>query len=64
MKIQDERMVNDAKNKETNMNKKMDNFARNLNGNLRSRNSTLYSEERNIGNKEIFRRPSRITKCL
>ena len=52
--IQDERMVNDAKKKETNMNKKMDNFARNLNGNLRGRNSTLYSEERNIGNKEIL----------
>jgi len=52
--IQDERMVNDAKKKETNMNKKMDNFARNLNGKLRSRNSTLYSEERNIGNKEIL----------
>ena len=52
--IQDERMVNDAKKKETNMNKKMDNFARNLNGKLRSRNSTLYSEERNVGNKEIL----------
>jgi len=46
--IQDERMVNDAKKKETNMNKKMDNFARNLNGNLRG----LYSEVRQIGNKE------------
>ena len=52
--IQDERMVNDAKKKETNMNKKMDNFARNLNGNLRGRNSTLYAEERHIGNKEIL----------
>ena len=52
--IQDERMINDAKKKETNMNKKMDNFARNLNGNLRGRNSTLYSEERHIGNKEIL----------
>ena len=50
--IQDERMMNDAKNKETNMNKKMDNFARNMNGNLRNRNSTLYSEVRHIGNKE------------
>ena len=50
--IQDERMMNDAKKKETNMNKKMDNFARNLNGNLRNRNSTLYSEVRHIGNKE------------
>ena len=50
--IQDERMVNDAKKKETNMNKRMDNFARNLNGNLRGRNSTLYSEERHVGNKE------------
>ena len=50
--IQDERLMNDAKKKETNMNKKMDNFARNLNGNLRNRNSTLYSEVRHIGNKE------------
>ena len=38
--------------KENDMNKRMDNFARNLNGNLRGRNTTLYSEERNIGNKE------------
>ena len=50
--IQDERMVNDAKKKENDMNKRMDNFARNLNGNLRGRNTTLYSEERHIGNKE------------
>ena len=45
-------MVNDAKKKENDMNKRMDNFARNLNGNLRGRNNTLYSEERHIGNKE------------
>ena len=38
--------------KENDMNKRMDNFARNLNGNLRGRNNTLYSEERHIGNKE------------
>ena len=50
--IQDERMVNDAKKKENDMNKRMDNFARNLNGNLRGRSNTLYSEERHIGNKE------------
>ena len=50
--IQDERMVNDAKKKENDINKRMDNFARNLNGNLRGRNNTLYSEERHIGNKE------------
>ena len=50
--IQDERMMNDAKKKETNMNKKIDNFARNLNGNWTGRNSTLYAEERHIGNKE------------
>ena len=50
--IQDERMVNDAKKKENDMNKRMDNFARNLNGNLRGRNTTLYSEERHTGNKE------------
>ena len=49
--IQDERMVNDAKKKETNMNKKMDNFARNL-GNHYRQNRTLYAEERHIGNKE------------
>ena len=52
--IQDERMTDDAKKKENDMNKRMDNFARNLNGKLRSRNSTLYSEERNVGNKEIL----------
>ena len=50
--IQDERMMDDAKEKENDMNKRMDNFARNLNGNLRGRNTTLYSEERHIGNKE------------
>ena len=50
--MKDERMVNDAKKKETNMNKKMEDFARNMNGNLRNRNSTLYSEVRHIGNKE------------
>ena len=50
--IQDERMTDDAKKKENDINKRMDNFARNLNGNLRGRNSTLYSEERHIGNKE------------
>ena len=50
--IQDERMTDDAKKKENDMNKRMDNFARNLNGNLRGRNTTLYPEERHIGNKE------------
>ena len=50
--MKDERMMSDAKRKETNMNKKMDDFARNMNGNLRNRNSTLYSEVRHIGNKE------------
>ena len=49
--IQDERMMTDAKKKETNMNKRMDNFARNL-GNHYRQNRTLYAEERYIGNKE------------
>ena len=40
---QDERMVNDTKKKEINTNKKIDNFARNLNVNLRGRNFTLYT---------------------
>ena len=50
--MKDERMLDDAKKKESNMNKKMNDFARNMNGNLRNRNSTLYSEVRHIGNKE------------
>ena len=50
--IKDERMIDDAKKKESNMNKKMDDFARNMNRNFRNRNSTLYSEVRHIGNKE------------
>ena len=50
--MKDERMMDDAKKKETNMNKKMEDFARNMNGNLRNRNSTLYWEVRHIGNKE------------
>ena len=50
--MKDERMMDDAKKKESNMNKKMNDFARNMNGNLRNRNSTLYSEVRHIGNKE------------
>ena len=49
--IQDERMVNDAKKKENDMNKRMDNFGRNINQHL-SKNKTLYAEERHIGNKE------------
>ena len=51
--IQDERMVNDAKKKETDMNKRMDNFARNL-GNHYKRNTKLYSEVKHLGNKEIL----------
>ena len=50
--MKDERMIDDAKKKESNMNKKMDDFARNMNRNFRNRNSTLYSEVRHIGNKE------------
>ena len=50
--MKDERIMDDAKKKEHNMNKKMDDFARNMNRNLGNRNSTLYSEVRHIGNKE------------
>ena len=49
--MKDERMMDDAKKKESNMNKKMDEFARNL-GNHYRNNRTLYAEERHIGNKE------------
>ena len=51
--MKNERLTKDAKEKENNMNKRMDNFARNL-GNHYRRNSTLYSEVKHIGNKEIL----------
>ena len=50
--MKDERIMDDVTKKENKMNKKMDDFARNMNINFRNRNSTLYSEVRNIGNKE------------
>ena len=62
--IKDERMIDDAKKKESNMNKKMDDFARNMNRNFRNRNSTLYSEVRHIGNKEKLEDRARFKKCL
>ena len=49
--MKDERLMDDAKKKESNMNKKMNDFARNL-GNHYRNNRTLYAEERHIGNKE------------
>ena len=52
--MKNERLTKDAKEKENNMNKRMDNFARNLNGNLRGRNTTLYSEVKHLGNKEVL----------
>ena len=52
--MKNERLMDDAKKKEHNMNKRMDNFARNLNGNLRGRNTTLYSEVKHLGNKEVL----------
>ncbi len=51
--MKNERMMNDAKEKENNMNKRMDNFARNL-GNHYRRNDTLYSEVKHLGNKEVL----------
>ena len=50
--MKDERIMDDAKKKENNVNKKTDDFARNMNRNFRNRNSTLFSEVRKIGNKE------------
>ena len=49
--MKDERMMDDAKKKETDMNRKMINFTKHLNQHL-NKNRTLYAEERNIGNKE------------
>ena len=51
--MKNERMMKDAKEKENNMNKRMDNFARNL-GNHYRRNTTLYSEVKHLGNKEVL----------
>ena len=51
--MKNERLMDDAKKKEHNMNKRMDNFAGNL-GNHYKRNTTLYSEVKHLGNKEIL----------
>ena len=51
--MKNERLMRDAKEKENNMNKRMDNFARNL-GNHYRRNTTLYSEVKHLGNKEVL----------
>ena len=48
---EDERIENDDKKKEIDWNARMNDFARNLNQHYRQ-NTTLYKEERNIGNKE------------
>ena len=51
--MKNERMMKDAKEKENNMNKRMDNFARNLGNHYRG-NTTLYSEVKHLGNKEVL----------
>ena len=48
---EDEQIENDDKKKEIDWNARMNDFARNLNSHYRQ-NTTLYKEERNIGNKE------------
>ena len=48
---EDERIENDDRKKEIDWNARMNDFARNLNRHYRQ-NTTLYKEERNIGNKE------------
>ena len=48
---EDERIENDDRKKEIDWNARMNDFARNLNDHYRQ-NTTLYKEERNIGNKE------------
>ena len=48
---EDEKIENDDKKKEIDWNARMNDFARNLNSHYRQ-NTTLYKEERNIGNKE------------
>ena len=48
---EDERIEEDDRNKEIDWNARMNDFARNLNNKFRQ-NTTLYKEEREIGNKE------------
>ena len=48
---EDERVENDDRKKEIDWNARMNDFARNLNNKFRQ-NTTLYKEEREIGNKE------------
>ena len=48
---EDNRIENDDRKKEIDWNARMNDFARNLNTHYRQ-NTTLYKEERNIGNKE------------
>eukprot|EP00438_Fugacium_kawagutii_P004179 Skav215911 [mRNA] locus=scaffold226:34146:36774:- [translate_table: standard] len=51
MKIGKEEFIKDTEKKQEGLNKRMDNFNRNLNDKFRE-NTTLYKEERNIANKE------------
>lgn len=50
MRIGKEEFIKDTNRKEEDLNKRMDNFSRNLNQHFRE-NTTLYKEERNIQNK-------------
>ena len=51
MRVAKEELVKDTGKKQEDLNKRMDNFSRNLNDEFK-KNTTLYKEERNIQNKE------------
>ena len=51
MRVAKEELVKDTEKKQEDLNKRMDNFSRNLNDKFK-KNTTLYKEERNIQNKE------------
>ena len=51
MRIGREEFMKDNERKQEDLNKRMDNFSRNLNEEFK-KNTTLYKEERNIQNKE------------
>ena len=51
MRVAKEELVKDTDKKQEDLNKRMDNFTRNLNDEFK-KNTTLYKEERNIQNKE------------
>ena len=54
--------VEELLNKENNI--RMNEFSEQITNNLKQNNRTLYTEERNVGNKEILEDRQGLKKCL